>query len=136
MGVLNLDLHQSDEIALAVRTLPDGMVELTFAGAIEHPNPGIFLDPLFLDLHTRLLELRVPALRVDFTELAFLNSSGIKALIKWIMRVTDLPAAERYAIEFVYSSEITWQYASLKAITLLSRGAVRVLDRQVEALPK
>ncbi len=133
MSVVNLDLYQSEDISVKCSEHPDGTVDLVFTGSIEHPNPGVYLDPLLADLHTRLLAQHAVALRVDFTGLAFLNSSGIKALIKWVMRVSDLAPDARYSVQFTYTSDITWQYASLKAITLLSRGAVSVLDRQAVA---
>lgn len=129
MSLLDLDLYRSEEISLRCIEHSDQTVDLVFAGSIEHPDPGVYLDPLLADLHTRLLARRVLTLRVDFTELAFLNSGGIKSLIKWVMCVSDLAPENRYAVQLAYTSEITWQYASLKAITLLSRGALSVIDR-------
>jgi hypothetical protein len=120
-------------ITLECREHLDGEIVIALVGTIEHFNPGTFLDPFFAALDAHMLACRAPALVVDFTRLAFLNSSGIKSLIRWVMRVAGLPTAERYALRFDYTSAITWQYASFQAVGLLARGAVAIMDRRAKA---
>ena len=60
-----------------------------------------------------------------FTDLQFCNSSGIKALINWVMKQMEMgPADQPYPVKFLYSKKVTWQQTSLKAITFLARGIV------------
>lgn len=113
-----------EKTTIQVLNEDDGGVLLKFVGTIDHLNPSEFLDPLFEKVHSQVLEKRVPKVEADFTELNFLNSSGIKSLLKWIMRQLDLGEDKRYPIKIVYSRKITWQQTSLKAITHLSKGAV------------
>jgi hypothetical protein len=102
----------------------EGATVIRFAGNIDDANPGAFLDPTLEEIHQQVLAHRLKEVDADFTELSFLNSSGIKSLIKWIMRQTELPDDQKYKIRFVYSSRITWQQTSLKALTYLAPKTV------------
>ena len=95
-----------------------------FSGVIDHVNPGEFLDPLLLQIHEAAIGQQVAQVSADFSELSFLNSSGIKSFVKWIMNQLQLDAAQRYRIQFLYSPAVTWQQSSLKALVVLSRGTI------------
>jgi hypothetical protein len=112
------------ELAIELVEAPDDELVLRFRGTIEQANPGEFLDPLLDRIHQEALRRGGARVTADFTELGFLNSSGIKSLIKWVMKQMYLGEDTRYGIRFLYSSRITWQVTSLKAITNLSRGTV------------
>ena len=101
-------------------------VTVKFRGTIEHPAPGEFLDPLLATVHDRAVAAKIPNVDADFSGLDFLNSSGIKALIKWVMKSTEarLGGSNCYKLRLLYSSKVTWQQASLKAITFLTKGCV------------
>ncbi|MBM3268646.1 MAG: hypothetical protein FJZ01_13455 [Candidatus Sericytochromatia bacterium] len=101
-------------------------VTVKFRGTIEHPAPGEFLDPLLDSIHTKAVAVRVSNVDADFSGLDFLNSSGIKAILKWVMRSTEtnLGTNPSYQLRLLYSSRVTWQQASLKAITFLTKGTV------------
>lgn len=114
---------KNDKVQISVDEREGGMV-IKFKGNIDDANPGAFLDPALEDIHQQVLAHKLGEVDADFTELAFLNSSGIKSLIKWIMRQTELPASQKYAIRFLYSSRITWQQTSLKALTYLAPKTV------------
>lgn len=53
---------------------------------------------------------------VDFTQLDFLNSSGIKHLVTWINSVSQLPEASRYQIRLRSNPLIPWQRRSLATL--------------------
>lgn len=114
---------KNDKVQISVDEREGGMV-IKFKGNIDDANPGAFLDPALEDIHQQVLAHKLGEVDADFTELAFLNSSGIKSLIKWIMRQTELPESQKYAIRFLYSSRITWQQTSLKALTYLAPKTV------------
>jgi hypothetical protein len=99
-------------------------VQVRFSGIIEDANPGLFMDPLLDGVHAQVVAQKLPTVVVDLAKLGFLNSSGIKSLIKWVTKRTQLPEAERYAIQLNYSDGVTWQLTSLKAITYLGKGGV------------
>lgn len=114
---------KNDKVQISVDERDGGMI-IKFKGHIDDANPGAFLDPALEDIHQQVLAHKLGEVDADFTDLAFLNSSGIKSLIKWIMRQTELPEAQKYKIKFLYSSRITWQQTSLKALTYLAPKTV------------
>ena len=59
-------------------------------------------------------------------QLAFLNSSGIKAIAKWIMKLSSTAAEKKYLIKILQNKEITWQTSSLPTLTFLAPGAVQI----------
>ena len=124
MNRLKLAPIENGKVTITVEDGAQGEIVLKLAGSIDHPAPGSFLDPYFVSLHGAALEGNVRAVHVDFTQLSFLNSSGIKALIKWVMTCASLEASSRYAIKLLYSSKVTWQQTSLRAITVLTKGFV------------
>ncbi|MBO9542732.1 hypothetical protein J7643_19260 [bacterium] len=121
---VNIEPYATDKTSIKVVDGEDGGVVLKFAGTIDHMNPGEFLDPFLENVHTQVIEHSIPKVEADFTELGFLNSSGIKSLLKWIMKQMELAEDKRYPIKILYSRKITWQQTSLKAITYLSKGSV------------
>ena len=64
--------------------------------------------------------------KLDFSKLTFLNSSGIKTLIKWITKVTPLPADKKYNFKVIANSQITWQETSLKMLSMLAPGLIEI----------
>jgi len=119
-GTLGLN-HEKIRIAVVDQ---DGGMIIRFSGNIDDPNPGLILDPALDQIHREIVANGLPEVAADFTALEFLNSSGIKSLIKWIMRQTELPEDRQYRIRFLYSNRVTWQQTSLKALTYLAPRTV------------
>ena len=115
--------HEGDTKVELRSDSAEGLV-LTLTGEIAQPNPGEFLDPLLQKVHQDALANKVPQVSVDLTGLSFLNSSGIKSLGAWVVNHQAQDAANRYRLEFIYNRAVTWQHASLKALTVLSRGSI------------
>jgi hypothetical protein len=99
---------------------PTGEPLVHFTGCIDEADPGAFLDPLLDGLHQRAVDERWPGLVADFTRLEFLNSSGIKALARWVLRQKADPAGAHYRITLRYASRFTWQRVSFKTLAMLS----------------
>lgn len=124
MAILDLHLVFPAELSIELTETPERGLLLRFRGTIEQANPGEFLDPLLDKIHQAALDRKDTLVTADFTEFGFLNSSGIKSLIKWVMKQMYLSDESRYGIKFLYSSKVTWQATSLNAISNLSRGTV------------
>jgi hypothetical protein len=124
MNSVNEVLFSDGETQVTLTSDAANGLVVKFTGTIEHPNPGEFLEPLLLQVHEAAVGQKVAQVSADFSELDFLNSSGIKSFVKWIMNHLQQPVAERYQLRFVYSPAITWQQGTLKALTVLSRGAI------------
>ena len=101
-------------------------VKVVFSGDIDVQNPEPIFLPFFEQIHNKIIETNVKFVELDFTKLTFLNSSGIKTLIKWITKVTPLPSDQKYNFLIKASSEITWQETSLKMLSMLAPGLIEI----------
>ncbi|MBN2351950.1 MAG: hypothetical protein JXD23_05220 [Spirochaetales bacterium] len=125
MNQLNIQPISDDRIKIEAADIPDGL-GVTFAGDIDMEDPGIILDPFFDRIHQGMISKKLKEVKADFTGLNFLNSSGIKSVAKWIMRLSDLSTDAKYRITIVHSKDITWQVTSLPTLTFLVPGGVKI----------
>lgn len=100
--------------------------QLVFEGKIDMLDPGLEIQPFLLELHTKMLEEGVKRLLVDFTGLTFMNSSGLKVMVNWIMKLKDVPADSRYRLVLQRNKDITWQGSSLPILQKLLPDAITV----------
>lgn len=100
--------------------------ELVFAGNIDMEDPGALLDSFFETVHQELLSQNQTSIVLNFKKLDFMNSSGIKSLAKWIMKLYPLEEDQKYSISIQPNKEITWQRTSLPTLTFLVPGAVKI----------
>lgn len=117
---------KNDKVQIQVDEREGGMV-IRFQGSVDDADPSVFLDPTLEQIHAQILENRLTEVDADFTDMTILNSSGIKCLIKWIVKQTGLAEDQQYKIRFLYSSRVTWQQTSLKALTYLAPKTVVAL---------
>jgi hypothetical protein len=126
MNRLNLDDVVQDKVKITVKDTETGL-NLIFNGEIDMEDPGIVLDPLFDKIHKGALDNGFKDIIADFNSLNFLNSSGIKAIAKWVMKLSDLSENNRYIIKIRHNKDITWQVTSLPTLTYLVVGAVEII---------
>jgi len=100
-------------------------IQINFTGDVDSRDPGQFLNPLFDNLHTWLMENKHPSVTVNFKNLKFMNSSGLKALARWIMKQT-IKSEHKYTIVLIQDKNVTWQVTSLPTLTYLVPGIVKV----------
>jgi len=112
-------------VKIEVKDTADG-VGVHFNGDIDMEDPSTILDPLFEQVHEGAVNQGLKEVEVDFTQLNFLNSSGIKAVAKWIMKLAMVSADQKYTIKILHNKSITWQVTSLPTLTFLVPGAVKV----------
>lgn len=123
MGKLNIAAIDQGKVHIEVKDTAAGIAVL-IKGDIDMQDPSTILDPLFDQVHKGCLAAGIPVVEADMRELGFLNSSGIKALAKWIMNLAAAPADTRYKIKLVHNKAVTWQATSLPTLTFLVPGAV------------
>ena len=123
MNKLGIDDIKNDRVAITIGDSGDGL-SVKFSGEIDMEDPSGLLDPLFEKVHTGAVDKGVNEVVADFSELKFLNSSGIKSIAKWIMKLGEVEDA--YKITIKQNPEITWQATSLQTLTFLVPGAVSV----------
>ncbi|WP_052078558.1 hypothetical protein [Spirochaeta lutea] len=124
MSTLGVDSIQVERLKITVQDSPAGLV---FTGDIDMEDPSTILDPFFAKVHQGLTSQGTKEIAVDMTGLNFLNSSGIKAISKWIMQLGALGDDQKYQIKIKHNPEITWQATSLPTLTYLVPGAVEVV---------
>lgn len=125
MNKLNIDPVQQDKVKIDILDNAEGLMA-KFVGDIDMEDPSIILDPLFEKIHQGMVAKKIPFVVADFNGLTFLNSSGIKAIAKWIMKLAMLPPDQKYQIRIAHNKAITWQVTSLPTLTFLVPGAVKV----------
>ncbi|WP_028972716.1 hypothetical protein [Spirochaeta cellobiosiphila] len=125
MNKLQIENINEDRVKIQVEDIDSGL-RLIFEGDIDMQDPSQILDPLFDKIHTGACEQGFDYIEVDFNKLSFLNSSGIKALAKWIMKMALLSEHNKYLIKIIHNKSITWQVTSLPTLTYLVPGAVTV----------
>lgn len=106
-----------------IRVTPDAIL---FSGTMASRNPGRSLTPYLHGLHRAAIGDAVRELRVDFTQLRFMNSSSIRSLIDWVEWIQKEPEAQRYRLRFVANPHLTWQQTTLSVIRTFSEGEVLV----------
>jgi hypothetical protein len=125
MNRLKIEPVIEERIKIYVDDNPKG-ISVRFVGDIDMEDPSIILDPLFDRLHEGVIKLGIREVDADFKELNFLNSSGIKGVAKWIMKLSEVDDDNKYIIKIVHNKDITWQVTSLPTLTFLVPGAVQV----------
>ncbi len=125
MNKLNIEPVKQSRISIDIADTASG-IGVSFIGDVDMQDPGIILDPLFDKIHGGCVKSGIKEVDLDFKQLNFLNSSGIKAIAKWIMKLGDLSEDKKYIIKIIHNKNITWQVTSLPTLTFLVPGAVKV----------
>ncbi|MBN2532769.1 MAG: hypothetical protein JXB88_07760 [Spirochaetales bacterium] len=90
------------------------------SGCVNHPSPGMFIEPFITEVHNKILEKKIKEIVVNITDLRFLNSAGIRELVDWVMKLSALEEGKKYKIKFLCSSEYQWQESSMTTLVYLS----------------
>ena len=82
--------------------------------------------PYLQSIHTKLAENGIKKIQLDFRPLRFLNSSGIKLMVKWVQMMLILPADKVYSMEILANSAVAWQDNCLKLLSLLAPKLIKI----------
>ena len=119
LAIRDLDFEAKVELAdparprLELKGNADGTIVAHFAG-------------LILDLHHTLLENKARTITVDIRALEFMNASCFNVFVNWIGVITDLPADQRYRLDFEANPAIPWQKRSLKTLACFATDLVGI----------
>jgi len=83
------------------------------AGEIDQLSPRDFMAGFLEIVHNMALGEGLGEVKVDVTGLGFLNSSGIKEFLSWILRRNRIPPDKKYKINFLFDPAIAWQPITL-----------------------
>jgi hypothetical protein len=99
---------------------------INISGSIDCLDPGAFMSPFLNEAHEFILEKLMKEVKVDIVKLNFLNSSGIKEFVEWIMKLEFLPEDQRYSIVFICNHEYLWQEPSIRTLAFLNPECVKM----------
>jgi hypothetical protein len=84
------------------------------------------LEALLTSLHARLHAAGAREIVVDIRTLEFMSAACFNALVAWLTLITELPAAERYQLQFASNLAIPWQRRSLDTLACFATDLVTV----------
>jgi hypothetical protein len=83
------------------------------AGEIDQLSSRDFMAGFLEIVHNMALGEALAEVKVDVTALGFLNSSGIKEFLSWILRRNRIPPEKKYRINFLFDPAVAWQPVTL-----------------------
>lgn len=92
---------------------------LEFAGQADSLDSQELFQYL-LHTHCEAIQQRTAEIKVDFTNVGFMNSSSLNAFIGWLGELQKVEPLKRYRILFEGSTSKQWQQVSLKALARLA----------------
>jgi hypothetical protein len=98
------------------------------SGTVTLREPGPVLGGFLKALHQAAVDDRLSELRLDITELTFVNSSAIRLFADWTTWLKNLPAAQRYRLTFLTSRKLTWQKSCFSALLVIAKDVLVVQD--------
>jgi hypothetical protein len=117
LAIRDLDFEAKVELADVARLElvgnADGAIVAHFAG-------------LILDLHHKLVESHARTITVDIRALEFMNASCFNVFVNWIGVIGELPANQRYRLDFEANPAIPWQKRSLKTLACFATDLVGI----------
>jgi hypothetical protein len=79
-------------------------------------------------VHDEAVRASVTAVHVDVRNLAFMNSSSLKAFVTWVTSLADLTASSRYRISFKGGRNAPWQRRSLATLRCFAPDSIEVTE--------
>ncbi len=93
-------------------------------GEIDQLSPRDFMAGFLEIVHNMVLGDGLMEVKVDVTQLVFLNSSGIKEFLSWILRRNRIPADKKYRINFFFDPAVAWQPITLPRLRDLDPAGI------------
>jgi anti-anti-sigma factor len=104
----------------------NGALYVTLKGEVDMEDPSAVLRPYLTKMHTGIVESGIKNMTIDFQNLRFMNSSGIKEFVHWILQLNNTPAESKYHVTILYSSKETWQASSLPVLQKLHPDLIQL----------
>jgi hypothetical protein len=104
-----------------------GTVTVTLQGSSD--SEGLPVLEKFLEhLHLEMVRTGGTLVRIDCGRLYFMNSSSVKCLVTWLMKIRALAKASRYEVHFLTNDRLGWQRRSFGTIHRSAPDIVTVSD--------
>ncbi len=64
-------------------------------------------------------------MKIDIKDLKFLNSSGIKEFVDWVMDLSTLSEEQQYFVEVITNPDQIWQESSISTLVYLNQKLIK-----------
>ena len=78
-------------------------IKIVFDGTIDMIDPYNDIYPFLKNIHNEIVENNIKNVNADFINLKFMNSSGIKTFILWLMLINEVPEEKKYVINIIHN---------------------------------
>jgi hypothetical protein len=112
-----MKLPSIEEEGLILAPVEGADARVRFTGTGEAEGAAV-LDRFLALLHRQALTLELREVTVELEELAFINSSCLKAMVAWIYKVDT--EGRPYNIVLIRNSALHWQRTSLATLQRLA----------------
>ena len=118
MNKLNIKPLEVEKTKLVIQDIENSIL-LIVSGEIDMRDPSIVILPYLLNIHEAVIAGGLKTISVDFSNLSYVNSSGIKTIISWLMKSKDVPDGKGYKVKIIQNSDIAWQESTFPVIQKL-----------------
>ncbi len=119
---MDLNIPKISESGVEITTSGDTVF---FYGSIDCPAPGAFLNPFFKELNKKIINHGIKNVKIDSKDLKFLNSSGIKEFVDWVMDLSTLSEEQQYFVEVITNPDQIWQESSISTLVYLNQKLIK-----------
>lgn len=118
MSIYDIDAMKMENATASLENESKGLT-LSLKGDIDMRDTSIEFLPYLMKVHDAVIRNGISGIRLDLSELTFMNSNGIKSLINWVMKASEMPPDKRYKISIIANSNIAWQESTLPVLQKL-----------------
>jgi len=118
MNAFNIEPLHFENARASLENNNDGLT-LILSGDIDMRDTSLEFLPYLLKIHNALIQNSIKNIRLNLINLNFMNSNGIKTLINWIMKLTEIPEDKQYKICITANNNIAWQESTLPVLRKL-----------------
>ena len=129
MSFENLKLIQEEKFSINNKIIENNL-HIIFHGSIDLPDPGIVISPFLIEVHDSIIANESKEVYFDISELSYINSSGIKAIIKFIINILPLSPKKKYKVIFQYDPQKGWQPSSFRPVTMLAPKITEMIEKK------
>lgn len=118
MSIINIEPLHFENADASIENDKDGLC-LVLSGDIDMRDTSLEFLPYLLKVHETLIQNKIKNIKLNLLNLTFMNSNGIKSLINWIMKLTELSEDIQYKIHIAANTDIAWQDSTLPVLKKL-----------------
>lgn len=118
----------TDSFKITINNI-DKDIELKFSGVLDIEDPYNIIDPFLNNIHNEIINNNIKNIIVNIIELYFINSSTIKSIIKWLVKLPKLSESQKYKATFFINKDLFWQLQSFDSFKYFGKGLVEIQSK-------